>query len=192
MDDKHLIVCCPLFIVFLVNLFIVRKNRVPAGEVDSWGKELGKCTHQWTMNISSFVVHCLSWRSNKKKIKKRIKIGQTTWSAQAKTSFVLSMLLCANSSFSVYENWVKWKRRCQFKMCNNNQLCCCSDLRSLLIWWLDTYFCLSVYAIMLKVIILHACELSYFCFCSYLFVQWIFLAFVLWIFLMNCCSTSLE
>ena len=27
-----------------------QKKRVTAGEVDTWGKELGKCTHQWTTN----------------------------------------------------------------------------------------------------------------------------------------------
>ena len=27
-----------------------KKKRVTAGEVDTWGKELGNCTHQWTTN----------------------------------------------------------------------------------------------------------------------------------------------
>ena len=34
--------------VYMANNW--KKKRVTAGEVDTWGKELGKCTHQWTTN----------------------------------------------------------------------------------------------------------------------------------------------
>ena len=38
--------------LFFLTLFGPRrrKKRVTTGEADTWGKELGKCTHQWTTN----------------------------------------------------------------------------------------------------------------------------------------------
>ena len=33
-----------------VRVKISNKKRVTAGEVDTWEKELGQCTHQWTTN----------------------------------------------------------------------------------------------------------------------------------------------
>ena len=35
---------------FSLSESTLKKKRVTAGEVDTWGKELGKCTHQWTTN----------------------------------------------------------------------------------------------------------------------------------------------
>ena len=34
----------------ILAIIFMRKKRVTAGEVDMWGKELGKCTHQRTTN----------------------------------------------------------------------------------------------------------------------------------------------
>ena len=37
------------------NQNVSNKKRVTAGEVDTWGKELGNCTHQWTSHRSSSI-----------------------------------------------------------------------------------------------------------------------------------------
>ena len=44
--------------VYMANNW--KKKRVTAGEVDTWGKELGKCTHQWTTSDEKITLSTLS------------------------------------------------------------------------------------------------------------------------------------
>ena len=71
-----LVILSGLTSIFWKDFLFMKKKRVTAGEVDTWGKELGNCTHQWTTNDEknkqarstlSVFFFCLSFFFNLKK-----------------------------------------------------------------------------------------------------------------------------